>query len=495
MSQPAAARPPDAPSLTTRAIRGVAWTLPTSLAARGIGLVGTLLLARYVSPAEYGEVSAAFILTLTANSVTTFGVGIYLVTHRELTRADAFHATCWFLATGVAALALVWGLSAPLGAWLGAPHLTRFMPVLVLGALLDRIASVPERMLVRELRFGWLSVARTAAELSYTGVSLGLAVLGDGAMAIAWGNLVRSALRFVAIVPAPAWRSWLEPHRLRLSTLGAIVSHGVKVSLTFIATFAMRRWDNLLVSRYFGPVVMGGYNYAYNLADTPAVAIGEQMSDVISASFPHVDRERRATALVRSCTMISVVMLPLAFGLAAVAHTVVQTFLDQRWAEVGGMLAILAVLSATRPMAHVLQAYFYACQRPGVVLWMEWVSLAAIVAGIATVGRLGVGWTCGAVGTVFVLRSLIALWMAHRLDGIPISRFLRPLLVPLLTCLAMVAAIAAARPGLAHLAPAHRLVVEVALGAAVYLGGALVAFPATARDFVALVRSALSSRT
>lgn len=478
-------------SLTKRAVRGIAWTLPTSLGSRAVGLVGTLLLARYLAPSEYGEVSAAWIVILTASSVTTFGIGIYLVTNRDVTRAEVFHSTCWFLATGVAALAIVSALSETLGAWFGAPNLQSFVPLLVVSALVDRVSYVPERMLVRKLRFGWVSLGRALGELSYTGVSLVLAALGNGAMSIAWANVARSVLRFLLIVPAVGWREWIEPHRLRLATLTKIMAYGVNISATSIATFAMRRWDNLLVSRFFGPAAMGAYNYAYNLADTPAVAIGEQMTDVIAASFPHVDREKRAEALGRACTMLSVVMFPLAFGLAAVAHTVVQTFFDARWAEVGTMLMVLSVLSAARPLAHVLTGYFYASRRPGVVLRLEWASLGAIVVAISTLGRIGTTWTCISVGVVFVLRTLAALWAAQRLDGIRVSRLLAPLTMPLVACLAMIAAIALVRPGLLGLAPALQLGIEVTLGAVVYLCGALLFFRSTSREFVGLVRTAL----
>jgi PST family polysaccharide transporter len=160
-----------AESLTTRTVRGVAWTLPTSLVSRVVGLVGTLLLARYLAPAEYGEVMAAQIVTLIAFSTTTFGVGIYLLSNRDLTRADVFHATCWFNVTGVAALAVVWAGSGLIGDWLDAPNLVAYVPLFVLSLLLDRIAYVPERMLIRKLRFRWLSLARAAGELTFTGVS------------------------------------------------------------------------------------------------------------------------------------------------------------------------------------------------------------------------------------------------------------------------------------------------------------------------------------
>jgi PST family polysaccharide transporter len=483
-----------AESLTTRTVRGVAWTLPTSLVSRVVGLVGTLLLARYLAPAEYGEVMAAQIVTLIAFSTTTFGVGIYLLSNRDLTRADVFHATCWFNVTGVAALAVVWAGSGLIGDWLDAPNLVAYVPLFVLSLLLDRIAYVPERMLIRKLRFRWLSLARAAGELTFTGVSLGLARAGHGAMAIVWGSVARSGLRFVAIIAAVGWREWLEPHRLHLATLMKIIRTGVTISVAGIATLLQRRGDNLLVSVFFGNATMGAYNFAYNLADTPAVAIGEQLSDVVAASFPHAEGAKRQAAVVRACTMTSLIMFPLAFGLGAVAETVVAAFFDAKWAGVGGMLMLLSIVSAPRPIAHILHSYLFAGQHQRIVLRQEWLSLAILMTAIATIGQVDVHWTCVAVGIAFVLRTLMLMWVVRQLDGIPVSSFLVPLIRPIIACLLMVAAILVARPALMDLRPIIRLCVEIAIGAAVYLAGARLIFRAAAAELIGMVRSAVFRR-
>ena len=495
---------PGPSSLTARTIRGAAWTLSTSLGSRVIGLVGSLLLLRYLKPDEYGEVTAAQIVTLTAFGVTSLGVGTYLLSNRELTRAQVFHATCWFLATGIVALGIVWALSEPLGNWFNAPHMGRFMPFFVLSAVLDRILFFPERMLIRKLRFRWTSLSRASGELTYTALSLVLAALGGGAASIAWANLARSVLRFVAIVPAVHWREWLEPHRLRMATLRPIIQSGAGISLASIASFLVRRWDNLLVSRYFGVATMGAYNYAYNLADTPAVAIGEQMSDVVAAAFPHAEGAKRQVALVRACTMLALIMFPLAFGLGAVAETVGEAFFDRRWAGIGPMLMYLSILSAPRPIAQIVGAYLYAEQRIRAVVWLEWLSLGVLLAAIAAFGATMVGsatfgptailWTCGAVGIVFTLRTLAYLWMVKRLDGVPLRSFLVPLIRPLAVCVVMVATILVVRPELQGLSPRLRLLVEVALGAAVYLAGAFLIFRDLAVEFIGLVRGAISHR-
>ena len=480
------------PTLQQRAVRSAAWTLPTSVASRAVGLLGTLLLARYLAPDEYGVVMAASFAATTFSTVTTFGVGTYLVANGEMSRAETFHASCWFLVTGVAVAIGTLLVGGPLERWLGAPGLAVFLPILIVATLLERIVYVPERILVRHLRFGWLSVARALGELSYTVTCVTLAANGGGAMAIVWGSLVRSTVRSVAIVPAVRLREWLEPHRLQFATFRRIVAYGMNVSAASIATFGMRRWDNLLIGRYFGPGLMGAYNYAYNLAETPATAVGDQLSDIIAASFPHVDRRRRAQALVHSCSVVSMTMFPLSIGLAAVAPTVVEAFFDPRWSNVGTMLMCLSALFAARPLASILGAYLYAAGRPSDVLGLEWASLIAVVAAISTLGRVGINWACLCVGVVFVLRTLAAMWMVRRQDGIPMSEFLRPMTRPLAACIAMAAGVWAARLALGGLTPPIRLLIEIVLGATIYGAAALLVARSHCVELLRAVRSALS---
>jgi PST family polysaccharide transporter len=480
-------------TLRQRAVRGAVWTLPTSVGSRAVGLVGTLLLARYLAPHEYGLVMAASIVATTASTVTTFGVGVYLVSNAEISRADTFHASCWFLITGVVTLTVTMLLGGPLGRWSGAPGLEPFLPPLLLAMLLERILYVPERILVRHLRFGWLALARAFGELTYTGVSVALAAHGNGAMAVAWGSLARSAFRFAALVPAVDIRDWLEPHRWRLATFLRIVSYGMNVTVASIATFGMRRWDNLLISRYFGAGVMGAYNYAYNLADTPSTAVGDQMSDVVGASFPHVDQRRRARGLVRSCTMVSMIMFPLSIGLAAVTPTVVDAFFDPKWTNIGSMLMCLSVLSAARPLASLLIAYFYASQRPNVVLRIEWASLAGVLVAISTLGRVDITWACAWVSVAFVLRTLAGMWLVQRQDGVPMSEFLLPMMPPLVASVAMAVGVSTARLAFAGLTPQSLLVVEVAVGATLYIGSAAILARSTCGELVRTVRSAFAT--
>src|SRR5262245_39542609 len=289
-------------SLARKAVRGAFWTISSGIGSRAVGLVGTLIVTRFIAPAEYGEVSVAAVLVLTANQFSTLGLGQYLIANPEAGRSVGFHATLYHVTLGLLVLGALLPLGGVLTPLLDAPGATAFLPGLVLAALLDRVGFVPERILVRDLRFGVLSAGRSGADLAFSVVCVALAAVGWGGMALVMGNLARSLLRSSVFVLAVQRRDWLEPGRPDLEVTRKMFAFGLPLSGAALAAFASRRWDNLLVSSFFGAAPAGMYNLAYNLADVPAVQVGEQIGDVLFPSFARLDAERGKRALLRALT-------------------------------------------------------------------------------------------------------------------------------------------------------------------------------------------------
>jgi PST family polysaccharide transporter len=484
-------------SLGHQAVRGAFWTIASGVGSRALGLIGTLVVTRFIAPAEYGEVTVTSVIVLTVQQLSTFGQGQYVIAAPEAGRAVAFHATFYHLVSGVVAFGALFAFGSGLGPLVGAPHIALFLPGLLLAAVIDRLSYIPERVLIRDMRFGALSGARSAGDVAYSLASVGLAALGWGAMAIVWGNLLRSVIRSFGMMLPIQWRDWIEPCRIRMKETRELFAFGLPLALAAIGTFAARRWDNLLVSRYFGPGTAGMYNLAYNLADVPAIQVGEQVGDVLFPSFSRLDEERRKDALLTSLNLLALVVFPLAVGLGAVAPTVVKVLFDPRWHPVAPMLVLLSGLSITRPIGWNIAAYLKAHQMPRVVMWIEFLTVGALLAGVMTLGRLSPLWTCVAVGIAFAIQSLAGFLVIRRVDGIPLKRLLGTLVGPLLASLAMALAVVAVR-GALHTddwsLPALGLAVETLVGAISYVAAALVVARRSSLDLVRRIREAFSRR-
>ena len=153
----------------------------------------------------------------------------------------------------------------------------------------------------------------------------------------------------------------------------------------------------------------------------------------------------------------------------------------------------LSALSVARPLATILESYFYASRRPQIVLWLEWASLAGVVGAIATASRTSVNSACVAVGAVFILRTLAAMWVVCRRDGVAMRDFLVPMIRPVVAGIAMFAGVAAVRASLVVEAPAMQLVTEIGAGAAIYIGLAWLIARSSCDELVRAVRLVMTT--
>jgi PST family polysaccharide transporter len=276
-----------------------------------------------------------------------------------------------------------------------------------------------------------------------------------------------------------------------------LFAFGIPTSIGAFAGFASRRVDNLLVSAFYGPAVMGAYNLAYNLADIPAVQVGEQIGDVLLPSFAQLAPERRGQALLRSTALLALIMFPLAIGLGAVAPTATRAFFDRRWILVGPMLMYLSALSVTRPIGWTINSYLLAREQPRAVMILEIFKVVALLGSIWAAARLfdlGPIWACGAVGVAFGLHTLASLIAVRLLDGISLGAFLARLAGPLLACVPLVAAVLGvrhAREALGMRSPLLGLTAEIAAGGVAYVVAALVLARSASRELLKLVQHGL----
>jgi lipopolysaccharide exporter len=489
------------------------WTVVTSVGARAVGLAGTLLLTRFLDPGEYGEVSLASVVILTATTFSNCGLSQYIVSKPDAGRAAAFHATFYFTVLGLCALAVALALGGPIGALIQAPGIGRWLPGLALAAVLERVGTVQDRILVRDMRFRAVGLLRSLGEVVYSVGSVGLAATGvgrwwGGGEAVVIASIARSAVRLVALATVTPRREWLSPCAITWKKTRELFAFGLPMSVATLAGFGSRRWDNLVFSSHFGQGAAGVYNLAYNLADIPATQIGETIGDVLVPSFAQMESgPRRRRALLLALRQMMLLVAPLAFGLGAVAPALTRTFFDQRWQGIQVELALLSVLSAVRPIGWIGSSYLQVEDRPRPIMILESVKtvgvvvmmhLAAVLAPrLSGGGRLGAGedWACVAVGLAFGLNALGYMAVLRKKDGIPVREQLAQVAPPMVACAPMVAAVTAVEHALEGAAPPGvRLLVEIAVGALVFVPSALVLAPGTARELVSLLRTALRKR-
>ncbi len=476
-------------SIERKAARGVAWNLATGVGTRVVGLVGTLVLTRFISPAEYGEVSAAAICVFSANQLTFLAVGPYIIAHKSTPEVAYQAAKLQFLlATVAVAVALL--LRGPLGVMLDAPAMGRFMAGYAAAAMLDAAKLVPGAVLVRDLRFRTVAIVNSVGELTFTATALAL-VARWGAYAIMAGAFARSFVTFALYVANAPRAEWLAPTPFQKDVLRRIFGFGSPVLVSSMADRAASTWDNLIFLRLFGAQIMGGYALSYSLAETPLIYVAERMSDVLLPTFSKMEPAERPPAVIRAAGLMALVVAPLGVGLGSVAPSIVRVFFDTRWAGMAPILMVLSVMTVFQPIPWSAMAYLQAQKMTRPAMAMAIARAIVLLSLVALLGYLGgPTWACAGVGVGYSVHSVLTVLVTARYLPLDVGKYFANVARPLLACAPMFFAVTGIRYGLAqvHVPDAISLAVQVVGGGLVYVASAVVIANSNVREILRLVR-------
>ena len=483
-------------SLAHKAARGALWTVISSMGGRAVGVIGTLVMTRFLDTHAIGEVADAVVLVMSANWITIWGFGQYAVVKGRGPEAleVTWHATFFYLVLGVISLGLMAIFGGYLVGYLGAPDAAPYIPWLALAFFIQRLKAVPERVLTRKMNFRPSGMALMLGEIAYTIAAIGLAAAGFEGFAIVYANIVQSVVVTLIIIKAAGLAEWATPVPLRMERIKDMLRYGVPLGIQGIASQAARFWDRPMISYYLGPGAVGAYNMAYNLADIPAIQVGEQIALVLMPSMAELPRERRAAALERSTALLSLIIFPLAIGLGLVAYPLIALLLPSNdWQQVAPLLTVLACLSVFRPITWVLSAYMEAESKTNRLMFLELVKLAMLLGGIAILQPYGVKAAATAVGIAFGLTSVAGVLLVMR-EGPSPARLLKGFLQPLIACAAMGAAVFGVYELLELLGVHYAIVQLIAMivaGGIAYVVAALIVAREASKDLLQLLKKAL----
>ncbi|HRC56040.1 MAG TPA: oligosaccharide flippase family protein, partial [Kofleriaceae bacterium] len=387
---------------------------------------------------------------------------------------------------GVVAMALAYLLRHPLGALLDTPSLSQYILGFAVAHLIDRARYVPERLLMRALRFRAIALTNGLGEIAFTITALALAP-SLGAEAVVVGFLVRAVVTSALFFSVAPRAEYLVPAPLRGEDVRSLFSYGWPIMVAAVSDRAATRWDNLIISKQFGTGVMAQYNLAYSLAEMPISHVAEHIGEVLMPSFSQMEEEQRKRAVVSAAALLGLVAAPLGVGLGAVAPTVVAAFFDERWAAMGPMLTILSVMTVFRPMTWSAVAYLQAVQQTRVIMYASFFRAVIVLSAVAICGALGGPLAaCVGAGIAYAVHAFITIAASARVADLPLGQYLVASCRSLVPCVPMFLGVYELGRVLASagVPPALALAVQIAAGGILYVGGSFLFVGDSARELL-----------
>jgi lipopolysaccharide exporter len=427
-------------TLSARVRTGILWSALNNLTLRIGTLVTGIALARLLSPEAFGVFAIALTVQTALITLSELGLAADLVRHGDIDRRGPTIATLSLASSGLLTVGVL--LAAPaIAGFFTTPEAAPVIQVMAVTLVLAGIGVVPYSRLQRHLRQKELFQIELVAFVLSTGLSIGLAVAGTGAMSIAIGRLVAQVavvvLQFVMTRTRPVlgWDRSIALSGLRF---------GLPLSLAGLLSLALLNLDNVVVGRLGGATLLGLYVIAFNLSSWPSSIVGTAIRAVAMPAFAqhaqdsHDGRHDGTGVLARAGGLTWGIAVPMSVGLGVLAHPVVTILYGSPWAAAAGALVWLAPFGALRILTDVWVAYLTARGHSIMLLACQATWFAALLPTMAWAvrhrGLDGAGLAHVAVACCLVVPAFL---LALRAAGVRCSELLRPLAAPTIAALPM----------------------------------------------------------
>ncbi len=327
--------------LATKSVRGGLSTVASQLTYFVLQLGGTAVLARLLTPNDYGLVGMVVAVISFAAVFRAFGLSAATIQRATISR-EQVSALFWInlgfsviLAAGVAA-------ASPLIArFYHEPSLGPVSAVLALSLVLSGLSIQHAALLRRHVKMGGLALANIASEVVNVGVAIALAAAGLRYWALVCGTLA-SALTLTALTFFLC--PWIPGLPRRRSGVRQMVGFGATVMGFDMANYFARNLDNVLIGRHSGAVSLGYYSRAYSLFMLPISQIRGPVFQVALPVLSSLQAEpgRYAKYFTRISDILATLVVPLTALVVVEADFLVEVLLGPQWQGVVPLFRILA---------------------------------------------------------------------------------------------------------------------------------------------------------
>ena len=403
-------------SLKNKTVRGVGWSFIDNFSSSGITFLVGLILARLLTPSEYGIMAILTIFIAVSNSIVDSGFSNALIRKTDARRVD-YNTVFLFNLLVSGLLYVVLFLAAPaISRFFKEPLLVEVMRVIGWVLVINALAIIPRTLFVKEVNFKTQTKVSLIASLSSGVIGIGMALAGLGVWSLVGQQLSRQLLNTLFLWGYCKWKPVWE---FSIQSFKELFSFGSKLLLSGLLDTVFKEIYSLVIGRCYTSAQLGQYtraNQFNQIFSSNLTSVIQRVSyPVLSSIQDEPERLREAYRKVIKSTML--ISFACMLGLAAVAKPLIIILIGEKWLLAVGFLQIICFRGMLYPLHAINLNILQVIGRSDLFLKLE------IIKKIIAVGPLVLGvlfsieymlW--GSVCTSFIAYFLNSYYSANLIN-------------------------------------------------------------------------------
>lgn len=376
-------------NLEVNKANGIKWTTIGMIAKVVVQIITTALLARLLTPAEFGIMALARIFLQFGSYISNAGINRALIQKSRLDEKDISAAVSLTVILGFSSCFLMLIISPLAGVIYKNYAITTLICVTAVSYIFSALSMTGRGLLQREMRFKEITIADVFSySIGYSVITVLLAWRGCGVWSIAVGTITQNLLMWVC--------QWLF-HRYSLrpgwdkQAVRHLLEFGGGVTVISIFEYIGGSLDVIISGKLWTADVVGFYTKASQLVTLPIEYISNALITPVFPAMCEVkdDLERLRREYITNFLLICVVEFSVCIGMAFASYEAVYIMLGDQWLSIVGIFSILCIAHAFNYSNTVLGMTLEATGRLKEKLFLQWSQIFILAVGIFLLRSFG----------------------------------------------------------------------------------------------------------
>ena len=393
-------------SLKKKTVKGVAWTSLDKLTGIGFGFVIGVILARLLSPSDYGLLAMIAVFNAIAFAFMNSGFSNALIRKPDLIEDDNTTAFCFNIVAGVVLFGIIWLIAPLVSIFYDKPILTPLLRAEGSLLIISSFKIVQNTQLTRALNFKAKTIIRVTASVLGGIIGIISAYQGLGVWALVAMHIADAVISLILLWIISPWRPrghWSK------SSFSYLWGYGSKLLASGLIDTIYSNIYPIIIGKFYSAADLGQYTRAKQYANMPSGTLTGVIQQVTFPVLSQIqeDNERLGNNYRRMLRFTVFIVFPVMMGMAALAYPLVISLVTEKWAECVPYLQVICFASMWYPVHAINLNLLQVKGRSDLFLRLEIIKKAIVTIAIFICVPFGIMGICiGAVCTSIICLAI-----------------------------------------------------------------------------------------
>ena len=332
-------------NIKSKTIAGISWSIIDNVSKLLLTLVITSILARLLSPEDFGIIAVIFVFTGFLKILRDFGLGAAVINKSNPSSKELdslFWVTIFF---GVFVTLVLIAFSGTIASFYEFPKLSKLIKVISAAMFLGSVSIIPEALIKKDLDFKSLFYRNIGNLIISGSITILMAYHGYGVWALIFKEII---FNFLLIIFNFSLVKWRPSFSFDYNSIKSYLNFSLPLFGENSLNYFVRNIDNLLIGKLLGVTVLGYYSKAYSLMLLPVRQISGSIANVMFPSFSIIknDKPKVWVGYINVVKIVSYVNFPIMISLYFFANEIVLILFGDQWLDVIPMIKALCFLGS-----------------------------------------------------------------------------------------------------------------------------------------------------